>query len=129
MKINSLNIAILIAAVIITVFLLVFKLNYKISQETLVELPFIILSTFLLISPYLFLIFNQSNRSASRQVQIIQLITSLIVSIPAVAINYYLLYLNPDPQNGIGMMALIISQWLIILASINLKNYILKRER
>lgn len=109
---------ILMMGIIVSLALISFKNPIIISSgEFLNELPFICLTGLVICSPYLYLLKRQKKCGGSSESTIILLITSIIITIPAVLLIYLLIYIYPDPLNGIVIIFIVLIQWILCLVS------------
>ena len=79
-----------------------------------VELPFIVISLFILCSPYFFMLFRLSSLPDLTSLTLNFAIFTVLISLSGVALLFVLIYISPDAQNGIAIFILVIFQWLAI---------------
>ena len=86
------------------------------------ELPFIVLSTAIICSPYLFML-----RRAS---QINYAAFSILISLPGISLLYWLLYvIPPDGQSAIVLMCFVVLEWLFIGSFLAVDSLLRSRDR
>jgi hypothetical protein len=76
------------------------------------ELPFIVLLTVIICSPYLFMLRRASKIARRRTSRINYAAFSTPISLAGISLLYWLIYVIPDAQGGIAIMALVVLQWL-----------------
>lgn len=78
------------------------------------EWPFVILSTAIICSPYLFMLRRARKVAPRRASRIYYATCSLVISVGGTGILYWLIYLAGDGQGAIALMALVLLQWLFV---------------
>ena len=121
---------ILMMGIIGSLALISFKIPHMIVLGTFSgELPFICLAGLIICSPYLYLLKRLRNLRGSNYSAINLLNTSLIITLPAIIILFLLIYVYPDPQNGLAVIALVLLQWFLCFISFLVAAFIRRSEK
>jgi len=94
------------------------------------EWPFVVLSTAIICSPYLFMLRRASKIARRRASQINYAAFSILISLPGISLLYWLLYVIPhDGQSAIVLMAIVVLQWLFIGSFLVVDSLLRSRDR
>ena len=94
------------------------------------ELPFIVLPTAIICSPYLFMLRRASKIARRRASQINYAAFSILISLPGISLLYWLLYvIPPDGQSAIASMCFVVLQWLFIVSFLVVDSRLRSRDR
>jgi len=82
------------------------------NGEALKELPLSLISILIILSPYLFLNHKARKSNPKNSIAYNHLLFTILICLTGTIVLFSLVYISPDPQNGIAIFSLVILQWL-----------------
>ena len=92
------------------------------------EWPFVILSTAIICSPYLFMLWRARKVAPRRASRIYHATCTLVISVGGTGILYWLIYVAGDGQGAIALVALVLLQWLLVGSFLVVDSLLRRRD-
>ena len=93
------------------------------------EWPFVVLSTAIICSPYLFMLRRARKIAPRRASRIYYATCSLVISVGGTGVLYWLIYVAGNGQGAIAVVALVLLQWLFVVSFLVVDSLLQSRDR